>query len=387
MAGIVVKPRARIYHGHEWIYNSDVKKVFGDPNPGDVISLKSYRDRSLGSAIYNPHSQIVARRFSRRKQDLDLDFFVRRIERANQARADWGFETAYRAVWSESDGLPGVIVDRYGAQLAFQTQTLAMDLRKDLLIQALRQIFKPTSIVERNDSPVRAAEGMEPAQNVAFGEPTRERIEIGCVGMLLDTREGQKTGLYLDQAGNYAAVAHHAKGKRVLDAFCNQGGFALHCAKSGAAEVTGVDSSESAIQLAQENASAANLEIRFIAANAFDYLKQREAEDSRYDLIVLDPPSFTKNRKSLKDALRGYKEIHLRALKMLEPGGKLATFCCSHHVTAGTFLDVIRDASVDAKRTLRLVESYTQNRDHPVIATIPESEYLRGYCFQVIPAW
>ncbi len=387
MAGLVVKPRARIYHGHEWVYGTEVKKVFGDPKPGDIVSLKDFRDRSLGSAIYNPHSQIVARRFSRRKQELDLDFFVRRMERANEARMKWGFDQVYRVVWSESDGLPGVIVDRYEDQFVFQTLTLAMDMRKDLIVQAIRQVFEPACIVERNESSIRAAEGLGLEQHQSFGEPRVRRIPINGISFLLDTWEGQKTGFYLDQIANYPLVARHAKDLRVLDCFCNQGGFALHCAKAGATEVTAVDSSESVIEIAKQNADAEGLSIRFEATNAFDLLKKLEAEDSRFDLIILDPPSFTRNRKSVNDALRGYKEIHLRALKMLEPGGLLATFCCSHHVSTGNFLDVIRDASVDAKRSLRLVETFQQRRDHPIIATIAESEYLRGFCFEVIPAW
>lgn len=383
----MVKPRARIYHGHDWVYGTDVRKIFGEPQPGDVVSLKDYKDRPLGSAIYNPKSQIVARRFSRRKQDLDLDFFKRRIERADEVRRRMGFDDVYRVVWSESDGLPGVIVDRYANQFAFQTQTMAMDQRKDFLVEAIRDRFDPTCIIERNESPVRAAEGLEPRQEIAFGEPEPTRLQIGNVSFLADLWEGQKTGLYLDQLDNYQSVGKFAEGLRVLDCFSNQGGFALECAKSGAAEVTAVDSSEPALETARENAKAAGLEVRFEPRNVFDFLKEQESNGVKYDLIILDPPSFTRNRKSLKDALRGYKEIHLRALKMLEPGGKLATFCCSHHVSAGNFMDVIRDASVDAKRTLRHLESYTQRRDHPVIATIPESEYLRGYSFEVIPAW
>tara|TARA_R110002096_G_scaffold147671_21_gene307790 strand:- start:10009 stop:11172 length:1164 start_codon:yes stop_codon:yes gene_type:complete len=387
MAGIVVKPRARIYHGHDWVYGTDVRKIFGEPKPGDVVSLKDYKDRPLGSAIYNPNSQIVARRFSRRKQDLDLDFFKRRIERADEVRQRLGFDSVYRVVWSESDGLPGVVVDRYEDQFAFQTQTMAMDQRKDLLVDAIRERFSPSCIIERNESPIRAAEGLEPQQSIAIGEPSPKRLKIGNVSFLADLWEGQKTGLYLDQLDNYQSVAKQAKGQRVLDCFSNQGGFALECAKADAAEVTAIDSSEPALKTAKENAEAENLEIRFESRNVFDFLKEQESAGTKYDLIILDPPSFTRNRKSLKDALRGYKEIHLRALKMLEPGGKLATFCCSHHVSAGDFMDVIRDASVDAKRTLRHVDSYGQRRDHPIIATIPESEYLRGYCFEVVPAW
>ena len=387
MPGLVINPRARIYHGHEWVYGTDVKKSFGEPEPGDVISLKDFRDRSIGSAIYNPHSQIVARRFSRRKQDLDLEFFVSRIERAEQFRQSKGFSGVYRVIWSESDGLPGVILDRYESQFVLQTLTLAMDRRIELISEAIRKVFDVTCLIARNESPVRVAERLELEKRVLFGEPEIKQMSINGVTMTVDLHEGQKTGLYLDQLDNYTAVAKHAKGRRVLDCFCNQAGFALHAAKAGASEVTAIDSSETAIQSATENAKAEELELKFVEANVFDFLKASESESQTYDLIVLDPPSFTRNRKTVKDALRGYKEIHLRALKMLEPGGILSTFCCSHHITRGNFLDVIRDAAVDAKRTIRLVETYAQRADHPVIATLPESEYLRGFSFEVIPAW
>jgi len=390
MAGLVINPRARIFHGHEWVYGTEVKKIFGDPQPGDVISLKDFRDRALGSAIYNPQSQIVARRISRRKQGLDLDFFQRRLERADQYRERLGYTQGtpvYRVVWSESDGLPGVIVDRYGDQFVVQTLTLAMDMKKDLLFQAIKERFEPSCILERNDSPVRVAEGMELVSQVVHGEPRTELLEISGVKFKVDISEGQKTGLYLDQVDNYAKVAALAEGRKVLDCFCNQGGFALAAAKAGAASVVGVDSSESAVEVARENAAATGVDVEFQEANVFDLLKQAESDGAEYDLIILDPPSFTRNRKSVRDAMRGYKEIHLRAMKILKPGGILSTFCCSHHVSPAEFLAMICDASVDARRNIRNIESYTQRQDHPVLPTIPESEYLRGFSFEVIPGW
>ncbi len=372
------------------MYGTEVKKVFGEPKPGDVISLKDFRDRALGSAIYNPDSQIVARRISRRRQDLDADFFTRRLARADDYRqrlpvaAEPG---VYRVIWSESDGLPGVIVDRYGEQIAFQTQTLAMDQRRDLLVEAIRERFEPEVLVERNDSVMRAAEKLETRKTVLAGKPERRTVRVSGIVQQVDLWEGQKTGLYLDQLDNYVDVARHASGRRVLDAFCNQGGFALAAAGAGAAEVTGVDASGGAIELAKENARAMDVEARFEEGNAFDFLREREAEGATYDLVVLDPPSFTRNRKSLRDALRGYKEIHLRALKLLEPGGLLSTFSCSHHVDHAAYLGVIREAAVDAKRNLRLVAQHGQRMDHPVLPLLPETEYLRGFTLEVMAAW
>ena len=385
MAGLIIQPRARIFHGHEWVYSSEVKKTFGNPEPGDVVTLKDFRDRPLGSAIYNPQSQIVARRFSRRKQDLDRDFFVRRISQAIDHRRQVGISpTLARLVWSESDGIPGLIVDAYGDHLVMQTLTLAMDQRRDTIRDALVEILKPTSIVLRNDSPFRKAEGLEPGIDMLLGEnPGPFPVTANEIEYEVDLFDGQKTGLYLDQLQSHAEVAQLAKGKRVLDCFTNQGGFALACAKAGAASVTAVDISGTACDAARENAKRNDVEIEVIEHNVFDFLKHAEPN---YDLIILDPPSFTRNKKTLNDAMRGYKEIHLRALKLLDKGGILSTFCCSHHASRELFLENLASASVDAKKTLRMVAEHGQRADHPVIVTLPETSYLKGFTAEVIPS-
>ncbi len=389
MAGVIVKPRARIYHGHDWVYSSDIKKIFGDPSPGDVVSLKDFKDRPLGSGIFNPKSQIVVRRFSRQKQQLDVEFFQRRIQRAVEHRETLGLDMqAVRLVWSESDGLPGVIVDRYGDHLVLQTLTLAMDQRKDIIVEALQSVIKPKSITERNDSPIRAAEGMELVKGLLSGTtPEAFDLQIGGLTYQVDMLEGQKTGLYLDQLANHAAIAGLSKGRRVLDVFSHQGAFALACKQAGATEVTGIEISESAVAAAKVNATRNSLEVNFIKANAFDHLRELESQKATFDLIILDPPSFTKNKGSLTGALRGYKEIHLRALKLLQPGGRLATFSCSHHINHETFAEMISGAAVDAKRTLRRLDAFSQRADHPVIATLPETEYLRGVAYETIGGW
>ena len=383
MAGLIIAPRARIFHGHEWVYATEVRKSFGNPQPGDVITLKDFRDRPLGSAIYNPQSQIVARRFSRRKQDLDLDFFTRRISQALEYRQRASLdETLCRIVWSESDGIPGLVVDRYGDHLSMQTLTLAMDLRKDLIRDALLAVLSPKSIVLRNDSPSRKAEGMETAIEMLHGEnPGSFTVRANGLDFEIDLFDGQKTGLYLDQLESHAQVARLAAGKRVLDCFTNQGGFALACAKAGAAKVTAVDVSATACESARRNAALNGLDIEVIEHNVFDFLKHASPD---YDLIILDPPSFTRNKKTLMDAMRGYKEIHLRSLKLLEKGGILSTFCCSHHAGRELFLENLADASVDAKKSLRLVEEHGQRADHPVLITIPETGYLKGFTVEVI---
>lgn len=389
MPTLSIQPRARIFHGHVWVYATEIKGRFGDPQPGDVVQLQDARGKPMGSAIYNPKSQISARLFSYRRQDLDLDFFIRRIERALKSRVDAGVDTQLcRIVWSESDGLPGVVVDRYGDYLVLQTLTLAMAQRQDLIIEALVKVFSPKGIVQRNEGGVRKAEGLEQVKGTVYGEePTPFVVRHQGSAFHADLIEGQKTGLYLDQLDNYQHAAKLAKGRRVLDCFTNQGGFAQACALAGASEVTAVDISESAVALAEKNAAIAGAQVKFIAANCFDFLKQQESSGATYDLIILDPPSFTKTKASVKDAMRGYKEIHLRAMKMLQPGGILATYSCSHHVSKGEFHASIEDAAVDAKKTLRRVATYTQRPDHPILATIPETEYLTGYAYEVVAAW
>jgi 23S rRNA (cytosine1962-C5)-methyltransferase len=384
MPGLIIKPRSRIFHGHDWVYASEIKKSFGNPQPGEVISLKDFKDKPLGSAIYNPRSQIVARRFSRRKQDLDRAFFLRRLQLAFTLRERLPVDpTLCRLAWSESDGLPGLIVDRYRSHLVVQTLTLAMDQRIDLITEVLQELLNPDSIVVRNDSPMRKAEGLEPATLVAHGEnPDPVTLETGGLHLEATLLAGQKTGLYLDQLDTYARIASLAPGKRVLDCFSNQGGFGLACARAGAASVTCVDISAEAIAAVRRNAELNDLKTGTVEANAFDYLKNC---DEQFDLIILDPPSFTRSKKALRDAMRGYKEIHLRALKLLDHDGYLATFSCSHHVSRELFLNNVRDAAVDARRTLRLVESFTQRADHPILPTIPETEYLKGFCFQLLP--
>ena len=391
MPGLIIKPRARIFHGHEWVYSNEIKKTFGNPNPGDIVSLKDFRDRPLGSAIYNPKSQIVARRFSRRKQDLDTDFFIRRINRAINWRKDkTDIDVSLcRIVWSESDGLPGLIIDRYGDYVVIQTLTLAMDLRIEEISTAIMDTLSPKGIIARNDSPSRIAEGLDQETIILTGgTPDIFHLTHINTSFTIDLLSGQKTGLYLDQLDNYKKVSQFAPDKIVLDCFTNQGGFALSCSLNGANSVTAIDISDKAIQTAQNNAHKSGAkQIEWLQANVFDELKTYDSEGRNFDLIILDPPSFTRNKKSLSDAMRGYKEIHLRSLKLLNPGGILVTFTCSHHVSDRVFLDMIRSASVDSKRNLRLIEEYTQRADHPVNPLIPETSYLKGFSFEVLPSW
>jgi 23S rRNA (cytosine1962-C5)-methyltransferase len=406
MAGIVVKPRARILHGHDWVFSSEVLKVFGNPADGDVISLKDGRDHLIGSAIYNSKSQIVARRFSRRRQDLDPDFFRRRIAQASEYRDRRNVDPRLRrVVWSESDGLPGVIIDRYGDHFVLQTLTLAMDMRKDLIVDAIEHAFCRASaplagterlaggapvlqsfcIVERNDAPVRKAEGLELRSEVLRGIPSEVPIEIEGVKIDVDVLRGHKTGFYLDQKHNYGPVAGYVRDRRVLDCFTNQGAFALTCARAGAAEVTGVEENSENIAAAKRNAARNELNVEWVQQDVFQFLRAAEKAGAQYDLIVLDPPSFTRTKSGLRDALRGYRELHMRAFKLLSKDGLLATFSCSHHVHDAAFSEVIADGLVDAQRSARRLRRFEQAPDHPVLPTIPETEYFMGFLLEMMP--
>jgi 23S rRNA (cytosine1962-C5)-methyltransferase len=278
--------------------------------------------------------------------------------------------------------MPGLIVDRYGDHLSVQTLTLAMDQRREIIRDALVALLSPESIVLRNDSPFRKAEGMEPGIEMLYGEnPGPFIVSANDLDFEVDLFDGQKTGLYLDQIQSHAEVARLAKGKRVLDCFTNQGGFALACARAGAVKVTAVDVSATACEAARRNARLNSLDIEVLEHNVFDFLKHAEPE---YDIIILDPPSFTRNKKTLMDAMRGYKEIHLRSLKLLDKGGVLSTFCCSHHASRELFLENLAEASVDAKKSLRLLAEHGQRADHPVLVTLPETGYLKGFTVEVI---
>jgi 23S rRNA (cytosine1962-C5)-methyltransferase len=386
MAGIVVKPRARILHGHDWVFSSEVLKVFGDPADGDVVSLKDGKDRLIGSAIYNSRSQIVARRFSRRRQDLDLDFFKRRIAQASEYRDRRKVDPELRrVVWSESDGLPGLIIDRYGDYFVLQTLTCAMDIRKDSITAAMVDLFGDIIVIERNDVPVRKAEGLELRKAVLRRTPSQIEIEIEGVKFEVDLLHGQKTGFYLDQRYNYGIVAGYARGRRVLDCFANQGAFALTCARAGAADVTAVEESSENIAAARRNTARNELKAQWIEQDVFQFLRAAEKAEARYDLIVLDPPSFTKTKSGLRDALRGYRELHMRAFKLLSKDGLLATFSCSHHVSDAALSETITDALVDARRSARRVRRFEQAPDHPILPTIPETEYFRGFLLEMMP--
>jgi Predicted SAM-dependent methyltransferases len=387
MAGIVVRPRARILHGHDWIFSSEVLKIFGDPNDGDVISIKDGRDRMLGSGIWNSKSQIVARRFSHRRQDLDLDFFRRRITMAAEYRERRGLNPELqRVVWSESDGLPGVILDRYGGQHVLQLTTLAMDQRKGTIVDAIVDVLGANTIVERSDSQIRGAERLESVTGILRGTAAVTELEMCGVKFSVDLLHAQKTGFYLDQLPHYETVAELARGRRVLDCFCNQGAFALVGARAGATQTVGVEVQAHALEAARENSKRNQLPVRWVEQDAFTYLRSAEKAAAEFDLIILDPPAFTRKKGGLSDAIRGYRELHLRAFKLLSRDGLLVTFSCSHHVTETILAETISIALGDARRSARKLRRFEQAPDHPVLLTIPETEYFKGVLMEMMPS-
>ena len=380
--------------GHPWIYQGSILRLTAPVADGDIVQVKDHRQRFLGVGFYNSKSRINVRLLASDRVPIDQAFFEQRIRQALAVRGKHlPGAPSFRVVNSESDFLSGLIVDKYEDVLVVQTSALGTDKRKGDIVAALQTIFSPRAIVERNESASRKFEGMaESTGMLAVTLDGELAVKLNGLSFYTDLISGHKTGLYLDQQVNYQRVAEMAKGARVLDCFSFLGGFALHAARAGAAQVHALDQSAEALAAAARNAQTNGLadKCSFEAANVFDWLKAHTTTQPhekiipRFDLIILDPPSFTRNRASVPDALRGYKEIHLRALKLLKAGGTLATFCCSHHVDAVTFQEVILAAAFDAHRTLRRVASFSQSPDHPIIPAIPETEYLKGFAFEVV---
>jgi 23S rRNA (cytosine1962-C5)-methyltransferase len=384
----------RIVAGHPWIYHGAVLRVTTEPKDGELVQVKDHRQRFLGVGFWNSKSKIRVRVLAPERVEVNQAFFEERIQEALVLRRKHlPHASSFRVVNAESDFLSGLIVDKYEDVLALQISSLGMDQRKGEIVAALQKIFSPRAIVERSDVGSRKFEGLDEARGILAGEPSSEMIvKLNGLSFATDLHSGHKTGLYLDQQVNYARVAEFCAGATVLDCFTFLGGFALHAARAGAAHVHGVDQSADAIAAAQRNATTNGVaeKCSFDVANVFDWLKAQTATAPhekiipRYDVVVLDPPSFTRTRAAVEDALRGYKEIHLRALKLLKRGGTLATFCCSHHVDANLFQDAILSAAYDARKILRRVATYSQSPDHPIIPSIPETEYLKGFAFELV---
>jgi 23S rRNA (cytosine1962-C5)-methyltransferase len=384
---------ARIVAGHPWVFEGAIAKVDAGLQDGAAVFVKDHRGRFLGTGLYNSKSKIVLRMLSHEREEIDEAFFERKIKAALAIRQRYmPGAMCYRVVNSEGDFLSGLIVDKYGDVLVVQFTSLGMDQRREIILNVLKRLFSPRAIVERSDVTARKFENLPERAGVLYGQLFEPLVvEINNIKFEVDFITGHKTGLYLDQQLNYLEVARYASGANVLDCFSFVGGFALHCAKAGAASVLMVEQREEAANAAMQNAKLNGVEnvCSVAVANVFDWLRERTSTDAHstvlpvFDLIILDPPSFTRTRERVINALRGYKEIHIRALKLLKPGGILATFCCSHHVDRQMFLDAILAAAYDTRHILRRVAMLSQAPDHPVIPMIPETEYLKGFIFEL----
>ena len=375
----------RVLGGHPWVFRSDIEREDGAAD-GLPVRVLTSAGRFLAMAVYNPRSQISLRILSRRDEPIDGAFIRGRVRRALDYRRRFADLNSCRLIFAESDGLPAVIADKFGEVIVLQILCLGMERFKGDIVDALAQELLPRGIYERNDVPVRELEGLSQQTGLLFGEvPDRVEMQENGVRFLVDVKEGQKTGFFLDQKENRAAIAPFVSGMRVLDCFTHTGSFALHAARYGAAEVTGVDISEHACACALENARLNGVEdrVRFECANAFDFLRAHQTAKEQYDVVILDPPAFTKTRSAVEGALRGYKEINLRGMKLTRDGGYFVTCSCSQHVTPDLFRGMLMEAQKDAHIQLRQIEWRTQGRDHPILLASPETQYLKCGIFQV----
>lgn len=378
----------RILEGHPWVFQGEVERVHGDFEPGDIVTVVDGRGHLLGKGYINPRSQILVRMLTTRDEPIDAEFFARRLERAWRHRQRLLSDTeACRVVFGEADFLPGLIVDKFGEVLVIQALALGIDRWLGPITETLDRLIQPLGIFERNDAPVRELEGLPQRKGPLRGEfDPRRVIHENGLKVAVDVENGQKTGYFLDQRENRYAIRKYSEGARVLDCFSNVGGFALNAVAAGAREVIAVDASGSALREVEENARLNGLDGRIAVreGNAFDILRQLEAKQERFDLIVLDPPAFAKNKGALEGAVRGYKEINLRALRMIPEGGFLVTCSCSYHVSPDLFKAVVRDAALDARRRLRLIEERAQGVDHPIVVGYEESHYLKCHIYEVL---
>jgi 23S rRNA (cytosine1962-C5)-methyltransferase len=382
---VVISSRGveRLRSGHFWVYRSDIREA--QAGPGAVVRVTDERGRFHGRAFYSDKSQIAVRLLTREDVPIDRAFFAERL-RAAAAYRDIVVEDtdAFRLVYGESDRLPSVVVDRYGDYLVIQTLSQAAERRKELLVEILAELFSPKGILERNDPKVRLLEGLEQRVSVVHGEIPDEIVaKENGISFAYDLAKGQKTGSFLDQRENHRAARRYASG-RVLDCFSYQGGFALTIAER-CEHVEVVDMGPAAIQSGRRNVELNSIaNVTFREGNTFDILKEYDEADRRFQMVILDPPAFAKNRDSVEAAHRGYKEINLRALKLLKPGGFLLTCSCSYHISEALFLQILAEAANDARKNVVVAERRTQAQDHPILLTMPETHYLKCLIAKVI---
>jgi 23S rRNA (cytosine1962-C5)-methyltransferase len=380
MYTVVLKPNEekRILGGHPWVFANEVSRIEGKDVQGSVARVTAFDGRFVGCGFINHASKILVRMLALSEVTCDRDFLFSRISAAANERKNLGYEDNFRAVFSESDGLSGLIVDKYGDVLSVQILSLGMEVRKDMIVDVLREVFNPVCIFERSDVSIRQKEGLSERKGVLFGElPSEVIITENGVRLAIDVAEGQKTGYFLDQKENRDNIKHFSKGKSVLDLFCNQGGFSLVAAKNGAKSVQAVDISERALEAVKHNAELNGCEIETVQADVFELLRTYKREGKQFDLIILDPPAFTKSKDTVKEGLNGYRDINTLAMRLLAPNGVLVTCSCSQHVTLPLFTGMLTDSSIRAKVRMKLAELRIQAKDHASFITEEEAVYLK----------
>ena len=386
-AVLVKGKEKRVEYGHPWIYRSNIASVDASANPGDIVDIYSHINKFLGRGLYNPKSQITLRILTYEHEEIDYGFFYNRIKAAWEFRKRVADINSCRVVFAESDFLPALVVDKFSDILVLQTSALGIERFKTEIVDILCDLIKPQGVYERNDIHVRELEGLSQVTGFLRGsfDTNVPMIENG-IRFIVDVAEGQKTGYFLDQKENRAALKPFVKDAKVLDCFSHTGSFALHAAAFGAASVLGLDISDHAVETATANARLNNLEgtCRFESGNVFDRLRDYHDSGEHFDTIILDPPAFTKSKNSVEGAIRGYKEINLRAMKILNSGGFLVTCSCSHHIDPDMFMDILYNAGIDSRRKVRLVESRSQAKDHPILLAAPETEYLKCAILQIV---
>lgn len=385
---VLIKGREkRVEYGHPWIYKSDIASVDAGASPGGIVDIYSSGNRFLARGFFNPKSQITLRILTYEREEIDYGFFYKRIKAAWDYRMKVADTNSCRVVFSESDFLPALIVDKFSDILVMQTSALGIERHKAELADILYDVIKPRGIYERNDITVRELEGLSQQKGFIKGQfDTDVQMLENGIRFSVDVAEGQKTGYFLDQKENRAALKPFVRSAKVLDCFSHTGSFALHAGSFGADSVLGLDISEHAVETAHANAKLNSLEniCRFECANVFDRLREYHDKGERFDTIILDPPAFAKSRSSVEGAVRGYKEINLRAMKILNSGGFLITCSCSHHIDPEMFMDIVYNAGIDSRRKVRLVEYRSQAKDHPVLLAAPETEYLKCAILQIV---
>ncbi|MCS7201509.1 MAG: class I SAM-dependent rRNA methyltransferase [Dictyoglomus sp.] len=377
----------KIVRGSPWIYDNEILKIEGKISPGDIVDIYDFSKSFLGKGYINPHSKIRVRVLSRKEEEIDKDFFKNRILQAWEYRKKLVDTRSCRVVFAEADFIPGLIVDKFEDVLVIQTLSLGIDRFKETIVEVLDELFQPRGIYERNDVPVRELEGLPQTKGFLKGNfDTQVEIEENGLKIIVDIEKGQKTGYFLDQRENRLALRGLVDGAEVLDVFSYTGSFALHALKFGAEKVVVVDSSNFALELAKKNTEINGFsnKVEFIEENAFDLLRKFQKEGRFFDVVILDPPAFAKSQKDLENAIRGYKEINLRAMKIIRDGGFLITCSCSQHVTLEIFQNIIESAGYDANRILRLIDFRYQAKDHPILLSHPESLYLKCGIYQVL---